>query len=223
MIVTVVVALLAGWLITPRNPQYTATAELYVGSRAIDISPTSGDLSGDRAAGISFLANSYAHMIPLHTVVSQAIASTGVDRTVDEAMLATSAIAEPQTQLVTIKVVDRDPSVAERLANGLADSFVTLVNDQENQQASHDVASDTTASPAPVTVFEHAILPTSPEPNGLFRNLILAFAFGVLVAIGTVVLLEYLDLTIKSADDAQHRLQLRVLGAIPLESTSFNA
>jgi capsular polysaccharide biosynthesis protein len=42
--------------------------------------------------------------------------------------------------------------------------------------------------------------------------------FGLLMGIGFVVLLEYLDLTIRSADDAQQRLQLPALGAIPLDS-----
>jgi capsular polysaccharide biosynthesis protein len=57
----------------------------------------------------------------------------------------------------------------------------------------------------------------------MFQNLILAFIFGTLVAIGAVLLLEYLDLTLKNVDDTQQRLQLRVLGAIPLEASSARA
>jgi capsular polysaccharide biosynthesis protein len=108
-------------------------------------------------------------------------------------------------------VVDRDPATAAALANGVADSFVQLINDQEREQTT----STDTSSAAPVSVYEHAVLPTHPEPTGLFQNLILAALFGLLVAGGLMVLLEYLDITIKSADDAQQRLQLPVLGAIP--------
>lgn len=100
------------------------------------------------------------------------------------------------------------------MANGLADSFVELLQDQENQLA---LPSDADVPP-PVSVFEYAVLPTTPLPSSLFRNLILSSMFGLLVAIGVVVLLEYLDLTIRSADDAQHRLHLPALGAIPLDS-----
>ena len=219
--VTIVVALVAGWAITPRTSQYTATASLYVGSRVIDVNKNTGNVSGDLSYGLSFLANSFAHMIATRTVAEKAVTTSRVARTVEDAQTEILATAEPGTQLITVQVVDKDPATAAALANGVADGFVELINDQERQQAT---SSDSTTSPAPVSVYEHAVLPTSPEPSGLSQNLILAGLFGILVAIGVVVLLEYLDITIKSADDAQNRLQLPVLGTIPLDpSTTIRA
>jgi capsular polysaccharide biosynthesis protein len=220
VLVTVIVAMLAGWLITPRQSSYTAQAQLYVGSRSVNLTAGSGEVSGDRSAGLSFLANTYAHMIPTLTVSERALASTEVARTAEDVMSGITAVAEPATQLITVRVVDSDPVVAAALANGVVDSFVEQINDQEQQQ---NVGTEATDDPAPVSVFEYAILPTTPEPNGLFRNLILSMIFGLLVAIGCVVLLEYLDLTLKSADDVQHRLQLPVLGAIPLAPSDVRA
>ena len=219
VITTLVVALLAGWLITPREPVYTAKAQLYVGSRSINLTPGAGELSGDRSTGLSFLANSYAHMIPSLTVAERALELSGAPLTPDEAIDRITATAEPATQLLTIEVVDHDPAVAAALANGIADGFVDLINDQERLQNEGTDAND----PAPVSVFEHAIVPTTPEPNGLFRNVLLSLIFGLLVAIGVVVLLEYLDLTLKTVDDVQHRLQLPVLGSIPLGPTKLRA
>jgi len=205
--------MLAGFLITPRDATYTAEARLYVGSRSIDVDQA-GEVSNDRLTGLGFLANSYATMLSTRTAAEQALAASEVSLTVDEAERAITAFAEPASLLITMRVVHADPSVARDLANGLADSFVTLLRDQESQLA---LPSDADVPP-PVSVFEHAVLPTTPEPSSLFRNLILSAMFGLLVAIAVVVLLEYLDLTIRSADDAQHRLQLTALGAIPLDS-----
>lgn len=207
-------AILAGIAITPRSSTYIATSRLYVGSRTIDLDPTSQDVSGNRAAGLGFLANTFANMLQSRTVAEQAVALSGVPLTVEEADAAITAFAEPATALITVRVSDSDPAVAADLANGVADSFVDFLQAQESQLALPDDAD----APAPVSVYEHAVLPTTPQPSNLFRNLVLATMFGILVAVGIVVLLEYLDLTIKSADDAQHRLQLPVLGAIPLDS-----
>lgn len=211
---TVLAAVSAGYFVTSKDSRYTAEARLYVGSRSVDIDPTSLDISNDRFAGLSFLANSYATMLNTRTAAEQAIADSGVALTVSQAEDAITAFAEPASLLITMQVVHSDPAVAQSLANGLADSFVTLLRDQESQLA---VPADADAPP-PVSVFEYAVLPTTPQPTGLIKNLMLAAVFGLLAGIGWVVLLEYLDLTIRSADDAQHRLQLPALGAIPLDS-----
>lgn len=214
VLLTVLAALSAGFFVTPRESRYTAEARLYVGSRSIDIDPTSLDVSNDRFAGLSFLANSYATMLNTRTAAEQAVAESGVALTVTQAQDAITAFAEPGSLLITMRVVYSDPAVARSLANGLADSFVTLLRDQESQLA---LPADADV-PAPVSVFEYAVLPTTPQSTDLIKNLMLATVFGLLAGIGWVVLLEYLDLTIRSADDAQHRLQLPALGAIPLDS-----
>lgn len=220
VVVTVLVALLAGFLITPRDSLYTAKASLYVGSRVIDVNKNTGNVSGDLSYGLSFLANSFSKMIGTRTVAEQALAVSGVDRTVEDAASEITATAEPATQLITVLVLDRDPAVSAALANGVVDSFVELINDQERQQATPSTSGEQVA---PVSVFEHAVLPTRPEASGLFQNLVLAMIFGLLVSGGLVVLLEYLDVTIKSADDAQDRLQLPVLGAIPNDPSILRA
>jgi capsular polysaccharide biosynthesis protein len=214
VILTVVFAMLGGWAITPRGSTYSASASLYVGSRSIDLTPGSGEIGADRAAGLSFLASSFADIIDTRTVAATAIAEGDLPLTIDEAEDAITATATSGSLLVVVDVVHSDPDIAARLADAVADTFVTLVRDQEN---SLSLPSDADA-PAPVSVFEHASVPTTPNPSPLARNLTLSMIFGLLLAVGVVVLLEYLDLTIRSADDAQRRLQLPVLGAIPMDS-----
>jgi succinoglycan biosynthesis transport protein ExoP len=205
--------MIGGWAITPREATYSASTSLYVGSRSIDLAPGSGEIGADRAAGLSFLASSFANIIDTRTVAATAIEAGGLPLTIDEAEAAITATATPGSLLVVVDVVHTDPDVAARLADAVADTFVTLMRDQENRLS---LPSDAEA-PAPVSVFERASVPTTPNPSSLARNLILSMLFGLLLAVGVVVLLEYLDLTIRSADDAQRRLQLPVLGAIPAD------
>ncbi len=207
--------MVAAFLGTPRQALYEAEAQLYVGSRSVDVDPESQDVSGSRAAGLSFLASAFTDLIDTREVAERALAVTGVPRTVQEIEDAVTASTGPATLLVTVTVVDRDPAVAAEIANGVADEFVNLLQEQEAIQ-SGDQSGD---EAAPVSVFERAILPTTPLGTSLVRNMFLAMVFGTFLAVGVVVLLEYLDLTIKSADDAQTRLQLPVLGALPLDPT----
>lgn len=152
-------------------------------------------------------------MLDTRTVAERALERTGVHRTVEEVESAVRAVAAPATLLVSVLVVDEEPTVAAELANGVADEFVELLQEQEDLQADEDADSDV----APVSVFERAVVPGTPLASNLARNLFLASVFGTFLAIGAVVLLEYLDLTIKSADDVQSRLQLPVLGVLPLD------
>ena len=67
-------------------------------------------------------------------------------------------------------------------------------------------------------MFEHARLPAAPKSTGLIKNLILDGGFALVAALGLAFLLDYLDVTIKTAAEAERRLELPVLGVIPLEA-----
>ena len=55
----------------------------------------------------------------------------------------------------------------------------------------------------------------APEPTALTFNLAVAALIGLVVGIGLVVLLDYVDVTIRGIEDAERRLELPVLGSIP--------
>ena len=65
-----------------------------------------------------------------------------------------------------------------------------------------------------LTVIDPAVIPDKPIANPI-RNTALAAIVGLLIAMGIVFLLEYLDDTIKTSDDAQRVLGLTTLGSIP--------
>src|SRR3954471_7264361 len=76
----VVAAVIAGWFVGPTDHTYTATSTLYVGSRSINISPASGEVSGDRVAGLDRLITTFAAMARTQPVAQATLATTGVDR-----------------------------------------------------------------------------------------------------------------------------------------------
>lgn len=67
-----------------------------------------------------------------------------------------------------------------------------------------------------VRVVETAMVPTSPVRPRVTFNLAVSVAVGTLLAVGTVLTIEYLDRTIKSPDDVERVLGIPLLGVVPV-------
>ncbi len=206
---TVVIALAVGWSITPRTDTYTARSKLYIGSRTIE--SDQNDLSGDRALALDRLVVTFSVMIDSEPIAARAIELSGEDLSAEDLVAKTTTEAEPATQLLYIDVVDADPARAQALANGLADAFVEQVQDFEPGSAGGE--GDVPVLPA--YIFERAQLPTVPASSGLVKNLLLASLLGAGLAVAVTLLLDYLDISIRTPDDAERLIELPVLGVIP--------
>lgn len=66
-----------------------------------------------------------------------------------------------------------------------------------------------------LNIVERAVVPTNPSGTGVISNTFTGVAIGVLIIIGVILLIEYLDDRIKSPEVAVQTLSVPVLGAIP--------
>jgi receptor protein-tyrosine kinase len=211
---TLVAGLVGAYLTTPQASTYSAQTTLYVGARQFAGQNTSNVVvSGDTQVGLQTLIQTFSLMIHSRPIAADAIKRAGVQRSADGLVGAT--LVTPELDLIRIKVTDPQPAVAQKLSDGLADAFVDKISSFEP---------GSTPQPGevpqlPAYVFERAVLPTVPNPTGGTRHVLLGLLFGLVAGIGVVFLLEYLDITIKSAADAERRLELPVLGLIPFERT----
>jgi len=206
IVAVIAAALVAGWLITPQIDTYTASATLYVGSNSLDVRPYSGEVTGDRVAGFDRIIKTFTALLPSQRVALDGIDEAGVDRSGPAVAGSTTAAQVENTNLIRLSVTDSNPRVARALANGISDAFVEQINevepagDQPNQV---------------ISVYERARTPAVPDPSNVLRNLALAGLLGIVVAGGLVALLEHLDISFRSMDDVERRLELPVLGVIP--------
>jgi capsular polysaccharide biosynthesis protein len=205
IIAILVAALAAGWLITPQADSYTASSTLYVGSTSIDVRPYSGEVTGDRVVGFDRIIKTFTALLPSQTVTRAGVEEAGVDRSAASVSAATTATQVENTNLVQLSVTDRDPRVARALANGVSDAFVEQINEIEPGDEPNQV----------ISVYEPAKTPSAPDPSNLLRNLALAGLLGLVIAGSVLALLEHLDISFRSVDDVERRLELPVLGVIP--------
>jgi capsular polysaccharide biosynthesis protein len=216
VVITVIAGMAGGYATTPRTSVYTAQATIYVGARQLSNgagNQPNGFVSNDQLTGIERVIQTFAKMIVSEPVAQDALSRTGLQRSAASVVGATAAFPDSGTQLLHIRTRDADPLVAQKLANGMADAFVEKIATFE-PSAPPQAGS---LPQLPAYVFDRAKLPTSPLPTGLLRRLILGGLFGLLAAGALSFLLEYLDVTIKSATEAERRLELPVLAVIPYD------
>ncbi len=207
LIVAIVLAALAGaYLITPHQASYSASTTIYLGPQQLSLQST-GEASqtGAGIAGYDRFINTFVKGIESRDVAENAQAQARVNRSAEKVQKETSAQQIPNTNLLQITVVDKDPAVAKTLADAVADAFIKKAN---------GVSAGGNAQ-AYLTVWQPALLPTVPLGNGLVTNLVIGLVLGLVVAGLVVALIEYLDITIRTPDDAERRLGLPVLGVIP--------
>ena len=217
ILLTVVIALAVGWSITPRADTYTARSTLYIGSRTLESDES--DLSGDRALALDRLVVTFSVMIDSEPIAARALDLTGEDVSAESLVGRTTTEPEPATQLLYIDVVDADPARAQALANALADAFVDQVQDFEPSGS----GGEGDVPQLPAYIFQSARLPTVPESSGLVKNLVLAVVLGAGLAVAVTLLLDYLDISIRTPDDAERLIELPVLGVVPSLGTEVPA
>lgn len=188
VLLTLVATLAAGYVSAPKGTTYVATATIVVG----DDTPTT-------ASTVTNIFTFAEQLRGSDTLAERAAQIAGIERSASSIRRHTTVTVVDFTQLLKVAVTDEDPRIAQQLSNGLATAFIEEV-------ATNDAA----------RVSEDARLPTDPiEPN-LASRLVVAGLFGLVASLGLIVLLEYLDVTIRTAADAERLLGLQVLGSLPL-------
>jgi capsular polysaccharide biosynthesis protein len=206
VLITMLVGAAVGWVTTSRVAEYRTTAELYVGSRDLVQDPSQLYLE----PGLNQVVATFATMIPSAVIAEKAVTATGVPRSAGTVVSETKANVVANTNLIDVTVTDVSPTVAEALANGISNAFVAQVQDYEPGTGSvGSVPSE------PAYVFQDAYLPSTPLSSGLTRKVLVGVVFGFVISVLLVLLLDYLDISVKGPDELERRLDLPVLGVVP--------
>ena len=196
--ITLVATLISGVLsFFVIKPTYETSTKVFIGKEE-------SNLEGYNTNDIQMyqkLLQTYAETIKTNEVVQAAINNTNADLTVSEVKGALTVTPVSDTQILQIKYQNKNPEVAKEILEGITNEFVILAKELVPN--------------GNVRVIEAVQLPENPVAPNKKMNVAIAFLLGLMVSVGLVFLIEYLDNTFKSKEEIERELDIPVVGIIP--------
>ncbi|SHJ41142.1 YveK family protein [Thermoclostridium caenicola] len=178
-------------------PVYTANTTLYVGKNADEQGMSLSELN----IGASVVLD-YREIARSRLVASTVIEELNLeDISAKELANSIRVQQRPETRVIEISVSHTDPQMAMDITNKVAEVFQEKI--VEIMQVSN------------VQVIDRAELPERPSFPNKRANYIIGVLLGLMLSAGIILLIEYLDDTIKTSEDAKKYLNLPVIGTIP--------
>ena len=196
--ITLVATLISGILsFFVIKPTYEASTKVFVGKEE-------SSLEGYNTNDIQMyqkLLQTYAETIKTNEVIQAAINNTNADLSIKDVKSSLTVTPISDTQILQIKYKNNDPEVARSIIENITNEFVIL--------------SKELVPNGNVRVIEAVQLPEDPVAPNKKMNIAIAFLLGLMVSVGLVFLLEYLDNTFKTKENLERELNIPVLGLIP--------
>ena len=152
------------------------------------------------------MVKTYSELVKSRTVAEHAVNALAIDMKPDTLRGMIAVAPKGDTEFLTITVQSKDARQAMELANQLAKSLKEVsVNIKKSDN---------------VQILDPAMLPVGPYSPRPMLNMAIAFFLGLMVSVGLIFLLEYMDNTVKSPEDIEKLLGISVIGAIPMITDS---
>jgi capsular polysaccharide biosynthesis protein len=183
-----------------QTPQYEASAKVFVGQKP---ATGEGNLAGN-VEGLQSLTQTMIIAIDSRPVASEAIQRLGL-RMEPDALLGNLDIEQVESStFIQLTYTDTDPQRAQRVVNTVGE-----VSSERIAQIS------AAASPITAAVWEAAIVPNTPVRPDPVRNGVLAAGLGLMLGIGLVFLMEYLDDTWRSPEEVERVSGVPTFATVP--------
>jgi capsular polysaccharide biosynthesis protein len=147
------------------------------------------------------LVKTYSELAKSRTVAEDTMDELGLNMSVGALQGMISVAPKGDTEFLTISVKSKDAKQAMEIANQLAKSLKEVsirVKKMDNVQ-----------------ILDEAQMPTSQDSPKPMMNMAIAFFLGLMISVGVIFLLEYLDNTVKSQSDIEKLIDIPVIGTIP--------
>lgn len=148
------------------------------------------------------LVATYSEIIKSRRVLEQVINNLSLKKTYDELEEKVSIDSVSETSIIEITVSDKNNEQAAIIANEIASTFkeeIVKIYNLEN-----------------VSIIDEAIIETKPYNINLIKQLIICGIIGVAIACILIFIIYYFDTTIKNKKEIETKLNLPVLGEVPL-------
>ncbi|EJT6664688.1 capsular biosynthesis protein [Clostridium perfringens] len=198
IVATLLSAILSFFII---KPQYEAKAKLFIGKQE---SQDNNAYNNSDVMMYQQLMKTYAELVKTSDLVTKAVKSADLDYNQEEikAILKNlNATPSADTQILDLSFKGDNPKEVLKLTEALTNEFIS-----ESKELIPN---------GNVQVIQKPQLPERPVSPNKKLNILIAFVLGLMVGVGVVLLLEYLDNTFKSREDLENTVELPIIGTIP--------
>jgi len=187
------------------TPQYSSSARLFIST-----SPSDSTQAYQGSLFSAQRVTSYADLVSGREISSRVIDRLGLELTSTALADKVSAAVVPETVILQISVTDPSPSRAQQLAQAVSDELTQFVVELETPPGKRD-------APIKATIVDAASLPTVPVAPLPLRNIGVAAILGLLFGLGSAVLRELLDTTVKSQQELAEVTAAPLMGHIAFD------
>lgn len=179
------------------DPVYEASTKVFIGKEEnSEESYSSSDIQMYQK-----LLKTYAEAIKTRDLLDSAVKASKYDLTVGQVSSGLTVVPVADTQILQIKYQSKDPKEAEVILKSISNEFIKI--------------SKELVPNGNVRVIEAVEMPERPISPNKKMNIAIAFLLGLMVSVGLVFLLEYMDNTYKTKEQLEKELEIPVLGIIP--------
>lgn len=198
VLITVMATLISGlvsfFLI---KPQYEASTKVFIGKEeGADEAYNNNDIQMYQK-----LMKTYSETIKTKDLLNRALKKSKTNLEVEEVINGITVVPVADTQILQIKFKSTSKEDAKKIIEAVTDEFI--------------VTSKELVPNGNIRIIETVELPEKPVSPNKKMNIAIAFLLGLMVSVGLVFLLEFLDNTFKSKDELERELEIPVLGVIP--------
>ena len=179
------------------DPVYEASTKLFVGKEE----NSEEVYNSNDIAMYQKLLKTYSETIKTRDLLTSAIKDSNYDLEVGAVSSALTVVPVADTQILQIKYQSKDPKEAEIVLKAISNNFIKTAKELVPN--------------GNVRTIEAVEMPEKPVSPNKKMNIAIAFFLGLMVSVGLVFLLEYLDNTYKTKEQLEKELELPVLGVIP--------
>ncbi|MDM0973057.1 Wzz/FepE/Etk N-terminal domain-containing protein [Clostridium perfringens] len=195
---TLVSAILSFFVI---KPQYEAKAKLFIGKQETQ---ENNAYNNSDVMMYQQLMKTYAELVKTSDLVTKAVKSANLNYNQNEIKgILNNLTANPSadTQILDLSFKGGNPKEVLKVTEAITNEFIS-----ESKELIPN---------GNVQVIQKPQLPEHPVSPNKKLNILIAFVLGLMVGVGIVLLLEYLDNTFKSREELEKNLDLPIIGAIP--------
>ena len=186
------------------TPEYqSVTSILLAKSNASTSDDTSAAMTTSDVTLNQQLVSTYSALVTSESVLTQVINNLGIDKTVADLENNITVVAIDDTEIIEVQVVDEDPEMARRIASEVANVFINRIAIEYYNMDN-------------VYIVDEAKAPEEPYNINHIKDLVIFAAIGFVVACVYVLIANMLDTTVKSKEDIEKKLGLKVLTTIPI-------